>query len=1040
MKQILGIISAACVGLFASTARADLLAHFKLDEGAAAPWVDTIASSVGTNTGTLVAGSAPLWSTTDLPPIPASEGGTQAYLDFPVGSIAKVVTDFYGPPGATSRTVCAWVKFPAAYQTNASAPGGCLVSYGSTAANTYRYTLTLDSTGSTPRGKLRFEIAGANMVGNTVVADGNWHHVAMTCPNAARMSNVVLYVDGNRQTIVASANLGTLLATSASGTILPVQLGVSIHSTGPCGGYMDDVRIYNHQLSDSDIQQLVFGSGTAPAIGQQPINVEALLGVTNTSVSFSVGLSAGSPPISYRWKRNGSNLANCTNSILNISPVTAADIGTYSVGVTNPYGGTLSSTANLTWTTPAINPREQSVLTGSNATFSITMPADSTGYTYQWLKGGAEISVATSSTCSILGASAGDVADYSVRVMLAGQVATSAPASLRVLSVPASTYAALVMAGGPAGYWRLGELNGAATAVDQTTLHAGSYVDFAGGNLQTPGAIGGDADTAGTFGANNYVEVPYSAALQFDGGYTLEAWVQPSSTSGRHAVICSRSRFLSRGYELASSGTAWQFRTGNQNDTINEIWNDLNAGSVAVGEWQHVVATYDGTSKRLYVNGQLAGSQTVVAKPTAVWPLRIGAGLTYTTAGDFFSGTVDDAVVYWRTLSADEVMLHYSVGKFGNSTPPTISQDPASATRYAGGPFTLRVVAQGSYPLSYQWLKGGAPVAGATAASLAFAALQSTDGGSYSVVVSNGVGQATSATATLTVVPLPTGGYKGAVMADAPAAYYPLDDTNYTMTAVELYNFGVCDGTYQGFPVQGMPGATPLTGTSVEFDGASQSVTISNQATLNFSGQVSLEAWVKPATNYSGGGYGNILAHGYSATPTTELLLRVSGGQYQAGAYDGANRVVTYAVPAADIGNWVHLVATYDGVAWNLYRNAALVARATNTVGALLVNADWAIGARGTGTERFFQGGIDEAAIYSTALSPAQVARHYFTATGQSGALRIARSSGSITLTWNAGQLEAADELNGNWTALPTAMSPLSVPTTAAKKFYRLRW
>ena len=103
-------------------------------------------------------------------------------MDFSTTATSYILTDLYGPTGATQRTVAAWVKFPTAFQTGGGAPQGCIVSYGSTAANTYRFTLTLDATGSSPKGKLRFEIAGANLVGNTVVADGNWHHVGHDLP------------------------------------------------------------------------------------------------------------------------------------------------------------------------------------------------------------------------------------------------------------------------------------------------------------------------------------------------------------------------------------------------------------------------------------------------------------------------------------------------------------------------------------------------------------------------------------------------------------------------------------------------------------------------------------------------------------------------------------------------------------------------------------------------------------------------------------------------------------------------------------------
>lgn len=1039
MKSLKILLATLGVGLCVTQVRAALIAHFKLDEGATEPWVETIYSAVSTNSGTLVPGFSPLWRAEGLAPIPASEGGTLAYLDFPTASYARVLTDVYGPTGATARTVSAWVKFPSTFQATGVGGQGCIVSYGSTSANTYRFTFTLDGSNN-PKGRLRFEIAGANMVGNTMVADDLWHHVAMTCPNDAYMSNVVLYVDGNRQSIVASGNLGTRLATSQAGTIQPVFLGATIHNLSTyCGGFIDDVRIYNHQLSDSDVLQLVYGAGTAPSIGQQPAPAEAWLGATNTSVSFSASLSAGSPPITYLWKKDGVNLPGTTGQILTLNPVTAASIGAYSVGITNPFGGVLSTAANLSWATPPVNPREQTVLVGSNATFSVAMPADSAGYTYQWLKAGGVIAGATDSAYTLNAATLGDAVDYSVRVTLAGQVATSAAAPLKVLPAPASPYAQRVLAAGVAAYWRLGELNGAATAADQTTLHPGTYHDFYGTGLQAPGALLDDANTAADFYGSSYVEVPYSPALQRETTYSLEAWVKPNAASGRQSVICSRSQFLSRGYELAASGAVWQFRTGNQDTSISEIWNDLNGGTVTAGEWHHLVATYDGVTKRLYVNGELVGSQVIVAKATT-FALRLGAGRTYTSPpGDYLSGTLDDVAVYWRTLTPAQVAEHYSVGRFGNSTPPSIAQDPVAATRYAGGPFSFTVRATGSYPLSYQWTKNGNDLPGATASALAFAALQTSDAGTYAVRVTNPAGNATSASATLNIVPLPTTGYKAVIMADAPAAYFPLDDTNYTTTANELYNFGAYDGSYVGFPNLEQPGATPNTGQSVEFNGASQCVTFGNPAGLNFSGTISLEAWVKPGLLHTTT-YGNILAHGYSAAPTTEVVLRMYNGQYQINAYNGTAYGVAFAVPPADIGTWVHLVGTYDGTAWNLYRNGALVARAASTIGALTVSADWAIGARGTGTERFFQGNLDEVALYAAALSPAQVAKHYFAATGQTGALTLNQSGSNVVLTWNAGLLQQADSLTGPWTDLPAAISPLTTPATGAGKFYRLRW
>jgi hypothetical protein len=415
----------------------------------------------------------------------------------------------------------------------------------------------------------------------------------------------------------------------------------------------------------------------------------------------------------------------------------------------------------------------------------------------------------------------------------------------------------------------------------------------------------------------------------------------------------------------------------------------------------------------------------------------LGAGLTYNpTPGQFLNGVLDEAAVYWKALSATQVSAHYNGGKFGFSMPPGIAQEPTGGSRYEYGRFTLSVSAVGTPPLSYLWKHAGTNLPGQTGASLTLSSLTFADAGIYSVAITNSFGSTNSADATLTVLTLTNIGYNRVIMKDGPTAYYPLDDA--TSTAVELNNFGAYDGTYYFSPAMEQPGATPATGKSVTFDGAASYMGFGNPAGLNFSGQISLEAWVNPATNHSGA-IGDIIAHGFAGTPAMEVFLRMSVGQYQVGSFDGANHAVAYPMPAGDLNNWVHLVGTYDGVAWNLYRNGLLVARSTNSTGAVSVDSDWALASRGLGDQRFFQGGVDEAAIYDYALTPAQVGNHYLEATGGSAVLNIGAAGGNITVTWNAGMLEEATSITGPWTSLPTATSPRTVSASGGGKYYRVR-
>lgn len=82
---------------------------------------------------------------------------------------------------------------------------------------------------------------------------------------------------------------------------------------------------------------------------------------------------------------------------------------------------------------------------------------------------------------------------------------------------------------------------------------------------------------------------------------------------------------------------------------------------------------------------------------------------------------------------------------------PFITVQPVAASSTVGQTVGFAVVAAGSDPLSYQWTKNGAPIAGATAASLLIRGIIAADAGSYQVTVANPAGTAASTAAVLSV-------------------------------------------------------------------------------------------------------------------------------------------------------------------------------------------------------------------------------------------------------------------------------------------------
>jgi hypothetical protein len=161
---------------------------YRLDEGALNSTTNTIYSTGGTVTsvGTNGNTSGNLgWATTGLAPVPTP--GTTAALS--LSGVNYLRTDYQGISGNNARTITAWIK-PATAQTYANPT---IVSWGPNTTGK-RFDFRLVGAGSP--NQIRVEISGASLNGTANVADGNWHHVAVTFPAGGTLGSIQLYVDG----------------------------------------------------------------------------------------------------------------------------------------------------------------------------------------------------------------------------------------------------------------------------------------------------------------------------------------------------------------------------------------------------------------------------------------------------------------------------------------------------------------------------------------------------------------------------------------------------------------------------------------------------------------------------------------------------------------------------------------------------------------------------------------------------------------------------------------------------------------------------
>jgi uncharacterized delta-60 repeat protein len=80
-----------------------------------------------------------------------------------------------------------------------------------------------------------------------------------------------------------------------------------------------------------------------PIITQQPTNQ---IGNAGQSATFAVA-AIGSAPFTYQWRKNGTNISAPNSATLTLANLSRADVASYSVLVSTPYGSALSSNAAL---------------------------------------------------------------------------------------------------------------------------------------------------------------------------------------------------------------------------------------------------------------------------------------------------------------------------------------------------------------------------------------------------------------------------------------------------------------------------------------------------------------------------------------------------------------------------------------------------------------------------------------------------------------------------------------------------------------------
>ncbi|MFC6225818.1 LamG-like jellyroll fold domain-containing protein [Hymenobacter artigasi] len=464
----------------------------------------------------------------------------------------------------------------------------------------------------------------------TTLPANRWAHVAAVWNG----STMQLFVNG-----VSEPSTLYTSAISASGNL---TLGKSPTYGNLLNGRLDEVRIYTAALTAANIQaDLLSTAAAVPASLKFYLNFDqGTAGGTNTGQTTLYDQTASA---------YAGTLANFA-----LTGPTSNYVESYALVVPTATAATSQSTSGFTanWTAPAVgtvdNGYRLDVSTAANLSTAIA---------------GSPFTASSGTSQAVTGLTTGTTYYYRVRAdktSVTGQGAYSNTVTVCPLPVAVARNAGVTL-----------DVNGNAT-ITASAVNNGSTANCgpaaAGALSVSPSAfsctdvVPATVASALTFnGTNQYVALPATTPVPVGNtAYTIEAWIKPTAM-GTYGII------------------GWgNYGTDNQvnalrlynSGLINYWWNrDIVVATPSlVGAWHHVAATYDGTTRTLYLDGVAIGSDTPAphAVPDAS-NLRIASTCPTFCGGEYFPGSIDEVRVWNVARTAAQLNTAKGVGLPGGT-------------------------------------------------------------------------------------------------------------------------------------------------------------------------------------------------------------------------------------------------------------------------------------------------------------------------------------------------------------------------------------
>ena len=447
------------------------------------------------------------------------------------------------------------------------------------------------------------------------LSDGNWHHIVHTFGGSVGAQE--LYVDGVLRATGTKAN---------SDFTWQQRINIGFSQNGAnrfFDGQIDEVAVYNRALTQADVTAL-YDSATPSSLGAlklAPGTQLTLAGLGRAQVA-SVGVTGG-PSVSGPMTLNGAPNVPARSDL---TASAAGDTLTLDAAVS-------AQNFNVAGAGTVVLHHDLTVAGGS-----LSVPQNATL--------AAQNSLAIDASSASLNMSQGNL---NVR---SGTLTVSMPPSAG--GVPA----------GAVGYWPMDETSGLVVH-DAVSGNNGSLLGTAGAQWQ-PGVIG---NAIALNGVNNYVSVPDTSAFHLTGDMTIAFWYWKTAEANDWQRIVGRGADPNRNYGVWEWAGADQRLLFQQYNNGAAVLNMDSGVGVPTGSWNFAVASVEGTTGRIYINGSVVSTATRTGTPTVDnLPLTIGYGGVHT----YFPGYLDEVLLYGRALQPSEIQNLYNAGIVGSYGAPSL--------------------------------------------------------------------------------------------------------------------------------------------------------------------------------------------------------------------------------------------------------------------------------------------------------------------------------------------------------------------------------